>query len=198
MAFLRFFDFLDFNDQGKVCETKKFDINSARANFLYLISKYNQKFIKEKNFSSKQKIELPKFFTEELNLLLSQVEAGLNYEIAKNKVAQNCLPEVQLLITGSKNDRDLIERLNEQMKISTNIFAKNQSKIVNNLALSYIITLMLGKLDESIEQNLQFLNDPKRKSEAFKKMIDYNALSGTLEKVEKNIISWQDVIKQVG
>ena len=33
---------VDFDDKGEVCATKSCDLGSARANYLYLLSKYNQ------------------------------------------------------------------------------------------------------------------------------------------------------------
>ena len=38
------FDLVDFNEDGAVSATKLFDENHAKANYLYLVSKYNQKF----------------------------------------------------------------------------------------------------------------------------------------------------------
>ena len=194
MGFVYLFDLVDFDSKGNVCETKRFDKNHARANYLYLISKYNQQFLSDK------KLEIPAFFKIDLNVVLLATENGVDFKKAKQMVLANCTPEVQYLAQESKNDRDFIQTLNMHVSIKDKAFAKNFSDNMNSLHLAYVITAISGNIQMSISKMLtaeNALNDPKTKSAVFKEIIKYNALVDTAEKVQSNQLSINDVKQKI-
>ena len=187
MSFLYLFDMVDFDKETKnVCETNRFTLEQARSNYLYLVSKYNQNLLKEKD------IEVPEFFKEGLSDVLQNVEKGGDFEKAKGSVLKNCLPEVKKAAQGVNCDEALIIRLNELVAENDKQFASKFSKAVNNLQLSYIITQISGRIfDETVMLSLD-LSDKKSKSNAFKNVIKYNGLMATADKVKQNEISASD------
>ncbi len=179
MSFLYFFDLLDFDAKGNVCATKSADLAHARSNFLYLISKYNQMFLKDEN------LPIPSFFKEELQAILQDVEQGGDYQQAKNQVLRSCLPKVQVYSRGS--ERELVSALADKISLKDMAFADEMKSAVNNLQLAYIITHISGKKFESIGRALASENpDTQTKSKMFKDIITYNSLVGTAEKVKNS------------
>jgi len=190
MGFLYFFDLVDFDSKGNVCETKRFDKDHARANYLYLISKYNQQFLSDK------KLEIPPFFKTDLNTVLQATENGVDFKKAKQVVLANCTPEVQYWALKSKSDKEFIQNLNASVSIKDKAFAKNFSENMNNLHLAYVITAISGNIQMSITKILSSenaLGDPKTKSSVFKDLIKYNALVDTADKVQTNQMSVSDI-----
>lgn len=187
MSFLHLFGMVEFDKETKnVCATSRFNLEQARSNYLYLVSKYNQNLLKEKN------MEVPEFFKDELSNVLKNVEKGGDFEKAKSLVLRNCLLEVQKQAKGASCDESLIVRLNELVAENDKQFASKFSKAVNNLQLSYIITQISGKIfDETVTLSLD-LSDKKAKSNAFKNIIKYNGLIATADKVKSNEISVSD------
>ena len=66
MDFLYMFDLLDFDNKGNLKAAKGADLAKAQSNFLYLISKYNQLFLKAK------KLPVPDFFKGELGNVVGE------------------------------------------------------------------------------------------------------------------------------
>ena len=148
MDFLRLFDLVDFDKDGNVCQTKRFALNKARSNYLYLICKYNQRFLEEENLA------IPQFFKEDLYDLLENVEKGGDFSKAKKKVLENCLPKIQLLAKKSSSDRQLLLGLNDKVVVKDIEFANKNRASVNNLALAYIITGISGQVEKKIEKQM--------------------------------------------
>lgn len=187
MSFLYLFDMVDFDKETKnVCATSRYSLEQARSNYLYLVSKYNQNLLKEKD------LDVPEFFKEELSNVLQNVENGGDFDKAKAQVLKNCLPEVKKVAQSLNCDEALIFKLNELTSENDKQFASKFSKAVNNLQLSYIITQISGKIfDETVTLSLD-LSDKKAKSNAFKNIIKYNGLIATADKVKSNEISVSD------
>lgn len=185
---------LDFDENGSVCASNKYDLAHARSNFLYLVSKYNQNYLQENGISC------PAFFKEELTDILSDVANGGNFEKAKKVVLNNCLPKVQLFAQKSKNDRELIAQLNENASIKDEEFAHKFDKVVNSLQLGYIITMISGKLFEKVAiqtANSNVLSDCKIRSKAFKDIIKYNGLVLSADRVKENSLSVKDFLTSI-
>lgn len=184
MAFLYFFDELNFDEKGEVCETKTVDKNNARSNFLYLICKYNQELLNEKNEP------IPEFFKTGLNKLLDEVENGKNYEKNKKQILSECIPEVQACANSS--DRAMILQLNEFVSVSDKELSK---KFENDLHRNYVQTHISGRLFDEIERakkTMMIKPEKKVKSEIFKKMIKYNRLASAMDNMktyEKDLAS---------
>lgn len=180
MCFVYFFDLFDFDNEGKVCASKKADIMHARSNFLYLISKYNQNFLQE------EKLPIPAFFKEELASVLNDVESGKDYEECKNKVFSACLPKVQIL--KSLSEREMIERLSEQVSVKDMAFADKFKEAANHLQLAYIITHISGNKFQGIWKQLSSEEPLQKadKSKLYKDIIIYNSLTNTAEKVKNS------------
>ena len=190
MGFLYFFDLVDFDSKGNVCETKRFDKDHARANYLYLISKYNQQFLSDK------KSEIPPFFKTDLNTVLQATENGVDFKKAKQVVLANCTPEVQYWALKSKSDKELIQNLNASVSIKDKAFAKSFSDNMNGLHLAYVITGRIGNIQMVLTKILteeKVLSDAKTKSMVFKDIIKYNALVDTAEKIQSNQLTTSDV-----
>ena len=182
---------LDFDGNGNVCASNKYDLSHARSNFLYLVSKYNQNYLQENGLSC------PAFFKVELTGILSNVAGGGDFEKAKKVVISNCLPKVQLYAQTSKNERELIAKLNENTSIKDEEFAHKFDKVVNSLQLSYVITMISGKLFEKVAlqtANSDILADCKSRSKTFKDIIKYNGLVLFADRVKENLMSVQDFI----
>lgn len=190
--FLYLFDMLEFDNIGKVCASKEIDLAHARSNYLYLISKYNQVLLKE------NKAEVPEFFKNELNDVLFDIENNGNFDKAKKLVISNCVPKVQLLAKMSKNDKELIEKLNDVVAVKDKDFAQKFAKASNKLQLEYIITLIAGQVfDKAHMLKMQDLSETKNKSNLFKEMIKYNSLVETSDKVKNGELSVEQ-FKQIG
>ena len=174
-GFLYLFDLLDFDDNGQVTETKEVDLNHARSNFLYLVSKYNQNLLKQDEGQT-----LPIFFKEELASLLESVENGGDYLQAKNAVFENCLPQVKAM--KNEKESDVIENLNRMAVFQDAKFIEDMKKItvVNDLQHQYIITNISGKLFSKIMKGKEDFK--QNKSALFKAVINYNSLVSALDK----------------
>lgn len=187
MDFLRLFDLVDFDKDGNVCQTKRFALNKARSNYLYLLCKYNQRFLEEENLA------IPQFFKEDLYDLLENVEKGGDFSKAKKKVLENCLPKIQLLAKKSGSDRQLLLGLNDKVVVKDIEFANKNRASVNNLALAYIITGISGQVEKKIEKQMdETITDQKSKSKLFKNVVKYNGLVSTADKVSKNELTVND------
>ena len=186
MSFLYLFDLMDFDEHGKVKEAKGITLSQARSNFLYLVSKYNQKFLKEKN------LPVPSFFKEELSGLLTYVEMGRDYELIKKKVLSACLPRISAL--SNINERELIFSLNSQVTLDDLDFADKFKDIKNTLQLEYIMTTISGKIYDKIFSLFSQPMTKENKSKLYKEIINYNALVSATSKVrEENIDDKGDV-----
>ena len=77
------------------------------------------------------------------------------------------------------------------MVVKETDFSKKFEKAINNLQLSYIITSITGNLFTEIQK----LGDDtvKDKSNKYKKIIDYNALTHMAEQVANNELSKEDL-----
>lgn len=172
---------VEFDDKGAVCATKSYTLENARANYLYLLSKYNQTLLQN------EKLSLPSFFKEELNDILSSVEKGESFENAKEKVLNNCLLNVQKFANQSKTDKELILKLNDFVSENDKEFADKFSKAVNKLQLEYIITSISGNVFEELVKTIcqpNAMQDKKVKSNTYKNLIKYNSLVATADKVK--------------
>lgn len=181
MSFLYLFDMVDFDDKGEVCATKSCDLGSARANYLYLLSKYNQTLLQN------EKLPIPAFFKEDLEGVLVSIRKGEDFEIAKSQILENCLNNVKILAKQSKSDKELISKLNDFVSENDKEFADKFSKAVNNLQLEYIITSISGNVFEELVKTLckvDALQDKKIKSNTYKNIIKYNSLVATADKVK--------------
>ena len=190
MEFIYLFDLLKFDIKGDVCETQKCDENKAKANYLYLLSKYNQKFLNNGE-------RLPEFFKNELEGLMHKVGEGEGFEEAKELVLKNCKDEVQILAKNAHDNRDLICRLNELMIVKESEFANEFRKAVNNIQLAYIITSISGKIFEEI-LDLQHKDtlSVKDRSKMFKRVIDYNCLIKMAALVKENKLSKENLCQE--
>lgn len=195
MGFLHLFNLTDFDEAGKVCATTKVDINHSRSNFLYLICKYNQAFLKEEN------LKVPEFFKEKLSSVLFEVENGGDFEGAKKLIYKNCVPKVQNFLEKAKNEKECIVFLNENVSVKDKMFAAKFEKTINNLQLTYILTVISGKILEDVSRqslNPSVFEDKESKSKIFKDVIKYNSLVSAADKVKENKLSSQDFLKMVG
>ena len=178
MAFLHMFDLMDFDAEGNVCASKMVTREQAQANYLYLISKYNQIFLRERG------LEVPQFFKEDLSAVMAGVENGEDFAKAKSKVLDNCGNFVQSLSTKSSSDQELVEMLNENVVIKDAKFYQEYNKAVNDLQRSYIITRSSGNIFSDIVMDIaKGVSDKKTKSELFKNIIKYNNRVLLAEKV---------------
>ncbi len=178
MSFLYLFDLMDFDENGKVKETKGVTLSQARSNFLYLVSKYNQKFLKEK------KLPVPAFFKDELSGLLTFVELGRDYELIKKKVLSACLPRISAL--SNINEKELISSLNSQVTLDDLDFADKFRDIKNTLQLEYIMTTISGKIFDKIFALRSQPMSKDNKSKLYKEIINYNALVSATAKVRED------------
>ena len=184
--FLYLFNVVDFDEKGAVCKTKEYEENDAKANFLYLVSKYNQKLLEENE-------KIDDFFKNDLQNVLDSVKNGGDFDKAKKEVVAHCKSDVRNEFKSAKSDEDFIKKLNQIMVKHETGFAKQFEKAVNNLQLSYIITSISGNLFNEILE----LGDGtvKEKSNMYKKIVDYNALIHIAEKVASNELSKEDVCR---
>ena len=178
MRFLYYYDLIDFDSVGNVKGTKNCDDkNKVVANFLYMICKYNQNLLHEKSLKKGEKLELPAFFKTDLNNLLNDVENGtVSKEYAIVKISKNCLPEVKKICDEAKNDREILEKLNDLVDVNSLEFAEKFKKVTNKKQLEYIMTHISAKLMDEINDLLCEIDDSKIKSKVYKKIIYYNGL----------------------
>lgn len=193
---LYLFDLMDFDVNGDVIESKKFNIGSARANYLYLLSKYNQKLLEKGEGISD-------FFKSELSNLLENVKAGKDFENAKKCVLEHCKEEVCQIAYDAKSDKELIEKLNiVAVKKVDSEFSKDFGKAINNLQLVYIITNITDKICSELENfdKNELENDDKTKllmkSKFFKKVINYNSLFQMASLVAEGKMTRKGVINE--
>ncbi len=178
MCFLYMFDLLDFDSQGKVRASKGVELEKARSNFLYLVSKFNQGLLKEKG------LPVPAFFKEELASVLDSVEQGWDYDVAKKKVFSHCLPQVSLL--AGRSEKDVVASLVETCSVAEAEFADKFKDIKNRLQLEYVMTITSGKVFNKAEALRREEMTKENKSKLFRTIIQYNALVNATEKVRTN------------
>ncbi len=178
MDFLYMFDLLDFDNKGNLKAAKGADLAKAQSNFLYLISKYNQLFLKAK------KLPVPDFFKGELGNILADVEAGGDYRFAKSKVFAACLPQVNVL--SEKAEKQAVLALNNAVSLEDVEFAESFQDAKNTLQLEYIMTITAGKLFNKVEALKNLPMSKENKSKLFKEVIKYNALILATSKVRES------------
>lgn len=180
--FIYLFDLLDFDECGKVCATKFMDLKRAQSNFLYLISKYNQMFLKG------QGLKLPDFFIEELSDVLIDLETeGKTFEQAKELVLKHCVPQVQKFAT--QEDKNLFLNLRDKVGFDTLSFSdKSVKKMVDNFETcvndkekgNRITRKAAEKFNNICQVIANHLLDKEfdkyEKSFLFKEIISYNSL----------------------
>lgn len=178
MCFLYLFDLLDFDSQGKVCASKGVELQKAQSNFLYLVSKFNQNFLKEKG------LPVPAFFKEKLSSVLEEVEKGWDFDVAKKKVFSECLPQISML--ANRSDKDVISALVENSSVADVEFANKIKDVKNHLQLEYVMTITSGKVFNKVETLRSEQMTKENKSKLFKEVIKYNSLVCAAEKVREN------------
>ncbi len=181
MSDLQFFDLMSFDENGNVCGNQQTALAQARSNFLYLVCKYNQNFLKE------EKLPLPAFFKEQLGSVLEEVEKGGSYEAAKAQVFSNCLPTVQTYAHCA--EAEAVKGLNKQVSLADLAFSQKVKNTVNNVHLGYVIYQNYVKIFDKIVALQMQDQTPANKSSLFKKVIQFNSLSSVADKVSKNDIS---------
>lgn len=178
MDFLYLFNLLDFDSNGQVRETSDIDLNHARSNYLYLLSKYNQKLLGEGE-------KIPEFFKTELTQVLEDVENGKDFGVAKAKVLENCKKDVQKVASECVSDKMLVGRLN-CLVIAKNEVKDKLGKAINDKQVTYILTQLSNKnFDSAVALQAKGQLGAKDKSSLYKNMIDYNAHTTTAAMVEK-------------
>ena len=177
--FLYLYDLIDFDKVGNVTKTNKCeDEKKVISNFIYLVCKYNQYLLHEKSLKAKEKMEIPSFFKDDLEKLLTKLENGrVTKEHALNEVAKSSLPEVKKIIEEARCDREIIDRLNALVDVNSLEFSKKFKGVVNKKQLEYIMTHISAKLMDEIGEILKNeVSDKKVKSVLYKKIISYNGL----------------------
>ena len=180
MAFMYLFDLVDFDEKGNVCQSKKYDENKAKANYLYLVSKYNQKVL------DMQGLKVSDFFKTELADILSAVENGADFAQARQTVLANCAPKVRMLERESDNDKHFISILNENVSYADKNFANKISSATNGKHVEYIITKTSGDIFGRVLDALQkedCMAEKSTRSKIYKDVIEYNGLMASLDKV---------------
>lgn len=179
VMFLYLYDLIDFDGVGNVTKTRKCDDEKkVTSNFIYLVCKYNQYLLHEKSLKAKEKMEIPSFFKEDLEKLLSKIENGqVKKEYVLNEVAKSSLPEVKKIIEEARCDREIIDKLNALVDVNSLEFSKKFKGVVNKKQLEYIMTHISAKLMDEIGEILKNeVSDKKVKSVLYKKIISYNGL----------------------
>lgn len=188
MAFLYFYDLIDFDADGRVKATKKYtNLNKAESNFLYLVAKYNQNIVKENSVNNEDSAVLPPFFKQELAPLLSSVESGeKSKEYALRVILANCCDEVKKASIDTKSDKELVLKLSSLVDVNAENYAKKFKKAVNKKQLEYVITQTAGNLMNEISNNvLKVDSDAKVKSSVYKKVISYNGLMSVAANIDQ-------------
>lgn len=183
MCFLCMFDLLDFDGQGKVKESKGQSLQKARSNYLYLISKFNQRFLSDAGMA------VPDFFKQELSSVLSEVEQGWDFDVAKRKVFGACLPQVSELL--GKSDKEVVAELVELASESDKNFATNfkdrGDHEINPRQVEYIMTATSGNIFNKVVSLSGEEMTKENKSKLYKEVIKYNALVCATENVRSKI-----------
>lgn len=190
MCFLYMLNLLDFDSQGKVKETKETSLPQAQSNFLYLVCKFNQNFLKEKG------LPVPEFFKEELSSVLENVEKGQDYETAKKTVFSNCLPQVSAL--ANQSEKDIISALVKSTSAYDLEFADKFKEAKNHLQLEYIMTVISSKVLSKAEQLKSQPQTKENKSKLFKELIKYNALVNAAENVREDVNTFKQTVGKAG
>ncbi len=183
MSFLYLYELMDFDENGNIKATKRYnDDKIVASNFLYLICKYNQFVLQDEAKKKGEKAELPPFFKENLSTLLEKVENGeTSKEYALVKISKECTPEVREICEKSINDEEIIEKLNGLITLDGLSFNKRVKGIINQKQKEYIMTKISGDLMDEITNLLAGVyneeDEPaKIKSSLYKKVISYNGL----------------------
>lgn len=182
MNFLYLYDLVDFDENGKIKATRRYnDENIVASNFLYLICKYNQLILQDEKKKKDEKLELPLFFKEKLSSLLTNVEKGeTSKEYAERLILKECHPKVRKVCEEAKSDKEIVEKLNQLMSLDSTSFAKKVKGVTNKKEQEYIMTKISGDMMDQITNLLAgsgVEEDPaKAKSLLYKKVISYNGL----------------------
>lgn len=198
VMFIWLSDLIGFDAAGELSATKICSIEQVCSNFLYIVSKYNQRLIKDEAKTSNVKPKLPEFFMTELKGLLQKVEnKEISFEKAEKQVISNCLPSIQKTYKNAKSKRDILCKLCEQVTLSDEDFTNKNAKTLasnggKNKFLQYIMTVVSGSLMTQVEKSIcdGGLTDDKEKSKIFKGIISYNTLVQTAERLslERDIV----------
>ena len=176
MGFLYLFDTIEFDAAGDVCASKSVSLQQARSNYLYLVSKYNQMFLKEEGQ------EVSAFFKEELASVLAEVEKGGDFAKAEKKVLANCLPKVQELFAACQSRRQFVGDLNGKTAVEDKKIVEKVGVAENRLHKEYLLTKVAAQVFESVvvaSAKEGAMADKKTKSAIFKDIIKYNSLIST-------------------
>lgn len=185
MSFLCLFDLMNFDNEGSVCATKTCSLEQSLSNYLYLLSKYNQAVLDNKN----QKFS--PFFKETLPEILKNVESGADFNKAKQQVLKECDETVKEIAEKSENDKLVIVKLNEQTSKFNKQIEKLKNKFSNKKELEYNLTKESGTAFNNVIMNLERNMQPNSsiknpKSDTYKNLISYNNFVLATENVKNN------------
>ncbi|MBQ7327390.1 MAG: hypothetical protein IJX00_00285 [Clostridia bacterium] len=181
MSFLYLFDAIEFDAAGEVSASKSVSLEQARSNYLYLVSKYNQMFLKEENQ------EVPAFFKEELGAVLVEVEKGGDFDKAEKKVLANCVVRVQKMASNAQSRRQFVAALNAQIVLDDKKIVDKIGVAENRLHKEYLFTKLAAQVFESVviaSAKEGAMADKKSKSAIFKDIIKYNSLIASASMVK--------------
>ena len=181
MSFLYLFDAIEFDAAGEVSASKSVSLEQARSNYLYLVSKYNQMFLKEENQ------EVPAFFKEELGAVLAEVEKGGDFDKAEKKVLANCVARVQKMASDAQSRRQFVVALNAQIALDDKKIVDKVGVAENRLHKEYLFTKLAAQVFESVviaSAKEGAMADKKSKSAIFKDIIKYNSLIASASMVK--------------
>ena len=181
MSFLYLFDAIEFDAAGEVSASKSVSLEQARSNYLYLVSKYNQMFLKEENQ------EVPAFFKEELGAVLAEVEKGGDFDKAEKKVLANCVARVQKMASDAQSRRQFVSALNAQIALDDKKIVDKVGVAENRLHKEYLFTKLAAQVFESVviaSAKEGAMADKKSKSAIFKDIIKYNSLIASASMVK--------------
>ncbi len=185
MDFIYLFDLLNFGENGQVIATNSCDLNQARENYVYLLSKYNQKFLKIKG------LETPEFFKAELPHVLKSVREGgeEEFESAKKAVCAYSVDYVKEIVEKAKSEVETIQVLNRLLAMKDRSFFSNEKlagkirSAINNKQITY--TLMSCANEYFGKVAMIQANSATERKEMFSYVINYNTLSTMAVMVEK-------------
>ena len=181
MSFLYLFDAIEFDAAGEVSASKSVSLEQARSNYLYLVSKYNQMFLKEENQ------EVPAFFKEDLGAVLAEVEKGGDFDKAEKKVLANCIARVQKMASDAQSRRQFVAALNSQIALDDKKIVDKVGVAENRLHKEYLFTKLAAQVFESVviaSAKEGAMADKKSKSAIFKDIIKYNSLIASASMVK--------------
>lgn len=182
MNFLYLFKLIDFDEKGELKQTDINEIGKVRANYLYLICKYNQRLLQE----NKEKV--PDFFKTQLKEILSNAEKEeTKFEEGFKKVLLSSKGVVKQAYENSSSKRDFLLRLGEKISVIDEKFATNFKKAKNCKHLEFIMSKISTDLMEKVEKNIEEgkLVDDQGKSQIYKDIISYNGLVNATERLNK-------------